>query len=64
MSDTKSTVWPAILRLIRSAVAMGLPYLISWLAGQPNVMWAGLAPLIQALAKYLRDTFKWEWLPV
>lgn len=54
----------AILRLIRSAVAMGLPILISWLTGNPDVRWAGLAPLIMAIAKYLRDNYKWEWLPV
>jgi hypothetical protein len=54
----------AILRAVRAAVAMGLPILISWLTGNPDVRWAGLAPLIMAVAKYLRDAYKWEWLPV
>jgi len=54
----------AILRLVRSAVAMGLPILISFLTNNPDVRWAGLAPLIMGIGKYLRDTYKWEWLPV
>jgi len=57
-------LWPAILRGLRAAVATGLPVLISYLAGHPNVKWAALAPVIMAVAKYLRDTYKWEWLPV
>lgn len=54
----------AIIRAIRSAVAIGLPILISYLAGQPDVRWAALAPVIMGVAKYLRDAFKLEWLPV
>jgi len=54
----------AILRLVRSTVAMGLPILISFLTNNPDVRWAGLAPLIMGIGKYLRDTYKWEWLPV
>jgi len=57
-------LWPAILRGLRAAVATGLPVLISYLVGHPNVKWAALAPVIMAVAKYLRDTYKWEWLPV
>jgi hypothetical protein len=54
----------ALLRGVRSLVAMGLPILISYLSGNPDVRWAALAPVIMAIAKYLRDTYKWEWLPV
>lgn len=60
----ESIMWPSILRLIRTAVAMGLPVLISWLTGNPDIRWAALAPIIVAVAKYLRDVLKWEWLPV
>jgi uncharacterized membrane protein YgaE (UPF0421/DUF939 family) len=55
----------AILRLIRAGVSMGLPVLISYLAGHPNALWAGLAPVIMAISKYLRDNIKGlDWLPV
>jgi hypothetical protein len=57
-------LWPAILRGLRSAVAAGFPVLISYLAGQPDARWAALAPVLMAVGKYLRDTYKWEWLPV
>jgi hypothetical protein len=57
-------LWPSILRGIRAAVAMGLPLLVSYLAGQPDAKWVALGPVIMAIAKYLRDAFKWEWLPV
>lgn len=59
-----SGILAALLRLVRAGVAMGLPILISWLTGNPDVRWAALAPVIMAVAKYLRDTYKWEWLPV
>jgi len=54
----------AILRVTRTVVAMGLPILISYLTGSPDVRWAGLAPIIMGIAKYLRDTYGWNWLPV
>lgn len=55
---------PALLRALRSAVAFGLPYLISILAKSPNPKLVALGPLLMAIGKYLRDTYKWEWLPV
>ena len=58
------TLWPAILRGIRVAVAALLPVLISYLIGHPDVRLAALAPIINAIAKYLRDVYKWDWLPV
>lgn len=58
-------IWAAIYRVIRVVVAMGLPMLISYLTGHPDVRWAGLAPIIMGIAKYLRDTFPGlNWLPV
>jgi hypothetical protein len=58
-------IWAALLRGIRAAVAFGLPLLISWLTGHPNAKWAALAPVIMAIAKYLRDNFDGlNWLPV
>lgn len=59
-----ATLIPALVRGLRAAVAAGLPVLISWIAGNPDARWAALAPVIMAIAKYLRDTYKWEWLPV
>ena len=60
----KQKIWAAIWRFIRAAIAGGLPVLLSWLAGHPNVKWAGLAPVIMAIGKYLRDANNWDWIPV
>ena len=57
---TQAVLW----RAVRAAVAMGLPILISWLLQHPDMRWAGLAPVIMAIGKYLRDTYKWDWIPV
>jgi hypothetical protein len=54
----------ALLRLVRSGVAVGIPMLIQYLQGSENPALYALAPVLMALGKYLRDTFKWEWLPV
>jgi hypothetical protein len=54
----------AIWRLVRTAIAMGLPVLISFLSGHADIRWAALAPVIMGIAKYLRDAYKWDWLPV
>lgn len=57
--------WAAFLRGLRAAVAIGLPILISWLAGHPSAKWAGVAPIIMAVSKYLRDNFdNMNWLPI
>jgi len=55
---------PALVRGLRTLVAVGLPILISYLTGNPNAKWAALAPVLMAIGKYLRDTYKWEWIPV
>ena len=65
MATQVSAIKAGFLRLVRVAVAMGLPVLISWLAGSPDVRWAALAPVITSIAKYLRDTFPaLNWIPV
>ena len=55
--------WPAIMRLLRVVVAQ-LPFIVTWLQGNPDPKLALLGPVINAIAKYLRDAYKWEWLPV
>jgi uncharacterized membrane protein YccC len=60
-----TSIWAAIYRALRVVVAMGLPYLISYLAGNPDPRWSALAPIIMGVAKYLRDNFpQLGWLPV
>jgi len=65
---TISTLWttvkPAVVRLLRAGVAYAFPIFISWLAGQADTKWAAVGPVIQAVAKYLRNVYKWGWLPV
>ena len=60
----KQMIWGAILRLVRSAVAFGLPYLLTVIANNPDVRIVALGPVIMAIGKYLRDAYKLEWLPV
>ena len=60
-AGTKGALW----RTLRTAIAIGLPVLISYLAGHPDARWAGLAPIIMGISKYLRDNYKiFDWLPV
>lgn len=58
-------MWPAILRFIRVGVAQGISALIVATTGI-NIPYLniGLGAVISALAKFLRDKFKWDWLPV
>ena len=60
----KQKILAAVMRGLRAGVAFGLPYLISWLAKNPNPKLVALGPFIMALGKYLRDSFKLDWLPV
>jgi len=56
---------PSLLRLIRVLVAQGIGISITATAGI-NIPYLniGVGAVISALAKFLRDKFKWEWLPV
>ena len=58
------TLWPAILRALRALVAVGLPMFISSLQANPDPRWALIAPILMGVGKYLRDVYKWEWLPI
>jgi hypothetical protein len=60
----KKNILPALIRGLRAAVAFGLPYLLSWLAKNPNPKLVALGPVLMAIGKFLRDTYKWEWLPI
>ncbi len=53
----------AILRLVRILVAQ-LPALIAYLNGLGSPLWVMLGAVINAVAKYLRDKYKIEWLPI
>ncbi len=55
----------ALLRLVRILVAQGVTFLIAEMAGI-NIPFLNISAgaLINAIAKYLRDKFKLEWLPV
>jgi urea transporter len=54
----------AVLRLIRAGVAFGVPALIQYLTNSQDPKLYALAPLLMAIGKYLRDTFKLTWIPV
>jgi hypothetical protein len=58
------TMWPAIVRALRALVAVGLPMFIANLQANPDPRWALLAPILMGVGKYLRDVYKWEWLPI
>ena len=53
----------ALLRLLRLGVAQ-LPALLAYLSGSGSPLWVMVGVVINAVAKYLRDRYKWEWLPV
>jgi hypothetical protein len=53
----------ALLRLVRILVAQ-IPALIAYLNGLGSPLWLMVGAIINAVAKYLRDRYKWEWLPV
>ena len=57
-------VWTALIRVGRVAIAAGLPYLLTWVAGHPNPKIALLGPIINGVGKYLRDQYGWNWLPI
>jgi len=54
-----------VLRFIRVAVAQVLSLVITSTANI-NIPYLniGLGAVINAAAKFLRDKFKWEWLPI
>jgi len=58
-------MWASILRLGRVLIAQLVALAITSLAGV-NIPYLNisLGAVINALAKFLRDRYKWDWLPV
>ena len=55
----------ALLRLARILVAQVIAFAIANLAGvNIPVLNISVGAAINAIAKFLRDKYKWEWLPV
>ena len=55
----------ALLRLARILVAQVVTFAVAELSGfSIPIINISAGALLNAVAKYLRDKFKWEWLPV
>jgi predicted RND superfamily exporter protein len=55
----------ALLRLVRVLIAQAITFGISELAGiNVPVINISAGAVLNAIAKFLRDRYKWEWLPV
>jgi hypothetical protein len=55
----------ALIRLARILAGQVVAFLITNLAGiSIPVVNISIGALISAIAKYLRDTYNWTWLPV
>ena len=55
----------ALLRLARVLVAQLISFLVLEFAGvYVPVINISVGALISAVAKFLRDKYKWEWLPI
>ena len=59
----KEMIWAAVWRGIRTAAAQ-LPALIAYLNGKGGPEWIMLGVAINMAAKYLRDKYGWDWIPV
>lgn len=53
---------PVVMRFLRAAIAVILAGLAQNYGGHPYYLL--LAPILMALGKWLRDAFKWDWIPV
>lgn len=53
----------AIWRLVRVLVAQ-IPALIAYLNGVGSPVWVMVGAVINAVAKYVRDKYKLDWIPV
>ena len=62
---TWQMIWAAVWRFGRVLIGQGIALLITQTAGI-NIPYVNLAlgSVISMAAKFLRDKFKWEWLPV
>jgi len=55
----------ALLRLVRVFIAQAITFGVAALAGiNIPILNISAGALLNAVAKYLRDKYKWEWLPV
>lgn len=53
---------PILARFLRAFIAVILAGLAQNYGGHPY--WLVIAPVLMALGKWLRDAFKWDWIPV
>ena len=65
MLTTKEQIFAAVWRFIRVLLGQAVALLITQTAGItiPYIN-LGLGAAISMAAKFLRDKFKWDWLPV
>ena len=57
--------WSAIWRAIRVSLGQIIGLIITNLSGiEIPYFNVGLGVVLNTLAKFLRDKFKWDWLPV
>jgi len=55
----------AFLRIVRILVAQGISYVVLTYGGiNIPILNISVGALINAIAKYLRDKYDWNWLPV
>lgn len=61
--NTKEMIWAAVWRLIRVGAGQ-IPALIAYLNGLGSPVWVLLGAIINAVGKFLRDKYGWDWIPV
>ena len=55
----------AIWRLVRILIAQGITFGVTALAGiNIPILNISAGALLNAIAKFLRDKYKWDWLPI
>jgi hypothetical protein len=58
-------IWAALVRLFRILAAQAIAFGISELAGvYIPIVNISAGAVINAIAKFLRDKYGWDWLPV
>lgn len=53
---------PILSRFLRAAIAVIIAGAAERYADNP--LWLGLAPILMAIGKGLRDKMGWDWIPV
>lgn len=55
----------ALIRLVRVLIAQAVSWICLETAGiNVPVINVSIGALINSIAKYLRDKYKWQWLPI